>query len=193
FGEPFSRGIVGLNPGLAIGRLGIIDSADTATPVIDPNRIYVIPQTLSDLKPMAGILTLDSGNALSHSQILAANLGIPNATVPSSQLPILKKHRDQELFYAVTRRGVVVLREKASLTPEEKKMWVEQPVAPKRRIEFDTSKVDLTDTRILPLSGLGAGDAGVKSRSESCKLGPASSFFSGPGSTGISDPIRNLL
>ena len=189
FGEPFSRGIVGLNPGLAIGRLGIIDPADTATPVIDPNRIYVIPQTLSDLKPMAGILTLDSGNALSHSQLLAANLGIPNASVPSSQLSILEKHRDQELFYAVTRRGVVVLREKASLTPEERKMWVEQPGAPKRRIELDTSKVDLTDTRIFPLSDLGAGDAGVKAGPKAANLGQLARFFPAQVAPGLVIPF----
>jgi hypothetical protein len=189
FGEPFGRGIVGLNPGLAIGRLGIIDLADSASPAIDPDRIYVIPQTLSDLKPMAGILTLDSGNALSHSQLLAANLGIPNATVPSSQLPILEKHRDQELFYAVTRRGVVVLREKTSLTPEERKMWVDQPAAPKRRIDLDTNKLDLTDTRILPLSNLGAGDAGVKAGPKAANLGQLGRFFPAQVAPGLVIPF----
>src|SRR6185295_4944783 len=99
FGDPSNRGIVGLNPGVAMGRLGIIDSADDKQ-TVDPTRIYVIPQTLSDLAPMAGILTLDSGNVLSHSQLLAANLGIPNATLPSSLLPMLREKRDVELFYA---------------------------------------------------------------------------------------------
>jgi rifampicin phosphotransferase len=189
FGEPFSRGIVGLNPGLAIGRLGIIDPGDTTAPTIDPNSIYVIPQTLSDLKPMAGILTLDSGNALSHSQLLAANLGIPNATVPSNQLPVLEKHRDQELFYAVTRRGVVVLREKASLTPEERKMWVDQPTAPTRRVDLDTNKLDLTDARILPLSGLGAGDAGVKAGPKAANLGQLAYFFPAQVAPGLVIPF----
>ena len=83
FGEHSNHGVVALNPGVAIGRLGIIDSPDD-TQTIDPTRIYVIPQTLSDLEPMAGILTLESGNVLSHSQLLAANLGIPNASFPSA-------------------------------------------------------------------------------------------------------------
>src|SRR5437867_1149519 len=122
FGDPSNRGIVGLNPGVAVGRLGIISSAED-NQTVDPKRIYVIPQTLADLEPMAGILTLDSGNVLSHSQLLAANLGIPNAVVPSELLPMLRMHRDQELFFAVTRGGVVVIREKSSLKPEEIKQW----------------------------------------------------------------------
>jgi len=189
FGEPFSRGIVGLNPGLAVGRLGIIDLADTTTPTIDPNGIYVIPQTLSDLKPMAGILTLDSGNALSHSQLLAANLGIPNATLPSSQLPVLKKHLGQDLFFAVTRRGVVVLQDTVSLTPEERKMWVDQPSAPKRRIDLDTGKLELADTRILPLSSLGAGDAGVKAGPKAANLGQLAHFFPAQVAPGLVIPF----
>ena len=57
---------------------------------------------------MKGILTLDSGNALSHAQLLAANLGIPNATIPSALLPELQRYRGQEMFYAVTQSGTVV-------------------------------------------------------------------------------------
>ena len=60
------------------------------------------------------VTALESGNVLSHSQLLAANLGIPNAVVPSALLPMLRTHRNQELFFAVTRGGVVVLREKSS-------------------------------------------------------------------------------
>src|SRR5207253_5979108 len=45
FGDPSNRGIVGLNPGVAVGRLGIISSAED-NQTVDPKRIYVIPQTL---------------------------------------------------------------------------------------------------------------------------------------------------
>ncbi|HBY62524.1 MAG TPA: hypothetical protein DEH78_22100, partial [Solibacterales bacterium] len=97
-GETSSGGVVGLNPGIAVGRLGILATNQEAAGAVDPRGIYVIPETVSDLKPMAGILTLDSGNMLSHTQLLAANLGIPNATVPSSFLPRLEKLRSAELF-----------------------------------------------------------------------------------------------
>ena len=46
----------------------------------------------------------------------------------STLLSTLEKHRDQELFYAVTPRGIVVLREKSSLAPDERKLWVDQSV-----------------------------------------------------------------
>jgi hypothetical protein len=122
FGHPSSQGIVAMNPGVAFGKLGIIEGVDDKQ-TIDASRIYVIPETLSDLEPMAGILTLDSGNALSHSQLLAANLGIPNATIPSSLLPVLREHAGRELFFAVTRSGVVVLNEKANMPAAEIQRW----------------------------------------------------------------------
>src|SRR6185436_14083613 len=57
FGQSSSRGIVALNPGAAVGKLGIVEPGQEEAS-LDPNSIYVIPETLSDLKPMAGILTL---------------------------------------------------------------------------------------------------------------------------------------
>jgi len=189
FGEPSGHGIVGLNPGLAIGRLGLLDAGHGETTSIDPSGIYVIPETVSDLKPMAGILTLDSGNALSHTQLLAANLGIPNATVPSTLLSTLEKHRDQELFYAVTPRGIVVLREKSSLTPDERKLWVDQSVVGKPRIDIDASKLDLSETRILPLSELGSQDSGVKAGPKAANLGQLARFFSSDVAPGLVIPF----
>jgi hypothetical protein len=82
FGSSAGAGVVGLNPGVAIGKLGIIEEGKEESSDIDPRGIYVIPQTASDIKPMAGILSLDAGNMLSHAQLLAANLGIPNARIP---------------------------------------------------------------------------------------------------------------
>src|SRR5262249_45266848 len=171
-----NQGVVALNPGVAIGRFGIIDSPDD-TQTIDPSRIYVIPQTLSDLEPMAGILTLESGNVLSHSQLLAANLGIPNAVVPSALLPMLRSHRDQELFFAVTRGGVVVLREKASLAASEIKLWADKGAGQKARIAIDSGKLRLSETRLIPLAELTARDSGAKAGPKAANLGQLAHFF----------------
>ena len=175
FGEPSNRGIVGLNPGVAIGRLGIIDVDDNTA--VDPTRIYVIPQTLSDLEPMAVILTLDSGNVLSHSQLLAANLGIPNATVPSALLPVLRAKRDHDLFYAVTRGGVVVLKEKDSLAPEEIELWAGKTASNKEKVAIDASKLRLSDPSLIPLTELTAQDSGVRAGPKASNLGQLSHFF----------------
>jgi phosphoenolpyruvate synthase/pyruvate phosphate dikinase len=126
---------------------------------------------------MAGILTVDSGNVLSHSQLLAANLGIPNATVPSALLPVLRKKGDVELFYAVTRGGVVILKEKASMTPDEVERWAGRTSANRMRIGIDTSKLRLTDTRLIPLTGLTAQDSGARAGPKAANLGQLAHFF----------------
>jgi len=60
---------------------GKVDAADALQAAVDAlgqgECVAVFPEgTISqDLEPMAGILTLESGNVLSHSQLLAANLG----------------------------------------------------------------------------------------------------------------------
>ena len=188
FGEHSNRGVVALNPGVAIGRLGIIDNADDGQS-IDPTKIYVIPQTLSDLEPMGGILTLDSGNVLSHSQLLAANLGIPNATLPSSLLPMLREHKDHELFYAVTRGGVVVLREKSSLAPAEIQQWTDKAVTNRARIAIDVGKLRLSESKLIPLTDLTAKDSGAKAGPKAANLGQLSRFFAANVAPGLVIPF----
>ena len=59
--------------------------------------IYVLPETVSDLPPVAGILTEGEGNPLSHVQLLARNLGIPNVTVDSSLKAALVVHSGERV------------------------------------------------------------------------------------------------
>ena len=80
FGESVGVGFTALNPGLARGVLHAnADPSDFAN--FRPDGIYMLPETVSDLPPVAGILTMGEGNPLSHVQLLARNLGIPNVTV----------------------------------------------------------------------------------------------------------------
>lgn len=169
------QGISALNPGIAIARLELIESPE-ADVEIEPGRIYVIPATAADLKPMRGILTLDSGNALSHAQLLAANLGIPNATVPSSLLPQLRRHRGEEMFFAVTPGGTVVLRAWKSLSPQEQAQWREA-AAVRGRIRLDTSKTNVADRELKTLEQTTAADSGVRSGPKAANLGELKRFF----------------
>ena len=50
----------------------------------------MLPESVADLPPLAGILTAGAGNPLSHVQLLARNLGIPNVAVDESLLPELR-------------------------------------------------------------------------------------------------------
>ncbi|MBI3695805.1 MAG: hypothetical protein HY238_13320 [Acidobacteria bacterium] len=186
FGQVSNHGVVGLNPGVAFGKLGIVKAGQEETTVIDPQGIYVIPETVADLKPMAGILTLDSGNALSHAQLLAANLGIPNASVPSTLLPVLDKHRNQELFFAVTPRGVVVLQEKANLTEAQKKVFIQQA---RPRFDLDTSRLNLSERRILNLRDLSYRDSGVKVGPKAANLAQLATYFPAKVAPGLVIPF----
>lgn len=177
FGRPSSGGVTALNPGVAVARLGIIEPGQENSSGIDPENIYVIPETAHDLKPMAGILTLDSGNALSHAQLLAANLGIPNASVPSALLPELRRNKGKEVFYAVTPRGVVVLKLRASLGEEENRLWAVQPAAQASPVTLSTSRLNL-DYRELPLlRDLKASDSGVIVGPKAANLGELRRMF----------------
>lgn len=177
FGETSSRGITGVNPGVAVGKLGIVNAGQEDSASIDPQGIYVIPETVADLAAMAGILTLDSGNALSHTQLLAANLGIPNATVPSTLLPQLKQYAGRELFFAVTPRRVVVLQEKSKLSPAQSAVLAEKPASNRARMEIDIKRINLSDRHILELTDLSARDAGVRAGPKAANLAQLAHFF----------------
>jgi hypothetical protein len=189
FGQASTAGVAGLNPGVAAGKLGMLDQDAIEKGAIDPRGIYVIPQTAADLKPMAGILTLDSGNLLSHAQLLAANLGIPNAVIPSSIRPLLEKASGTEVFYAVTPRNVVVLKETTKLTSEERKLFTEQPAGPRRRITLDTSRLKLDDTRLRKLIELSSRDSGVIVGPKAANLGQLASYFPNEVAPGVVVPF----
>ncbi len=184
---PGRRGVRGLNPGIALGRLEIISDNQTSIK-IEPDRIYIIPATLADLKPMRGILTLDSGNALSHAQLLAANLGIPNATIPSALLPELSKYREQEMFYAVTQHGTVVLRPWSGFRPDEQANW-RKTATSRERITLDTSRVNLSDRVLKTLSETSSSDSGVRCGPKAANLGQLRRFFPDHVAQGIVVPF----
>ncbi|TFH21488.1 MAG: phosphoenolpyruvate synthase, partial [Bacteroidia bacterium] len=93
--------IRGLNPGYAVGELVVV-SGQTGDLVMDRDKIYVFNKPPPDLKPVAGIATVSEGNMVSHVQLLARNLGIPNSVLSAQNLEELKKFSGQRVFYAVS-------------------------------------------------------------------------------------------
>jgi hypothetical protein len=152
FGERIGGGLRALNPGLARGVLRVVGE--------DPLRedgIYLMPETVADLEPVAGILTLGEGSSLSHVQLLARNLGIPNVVVHEKLVPRVRSHRHARAVMAVSPGGVV------RLAPDSPQ-WDAVFGAPDRPrevlIQPDLAKLDLTVTDFLPLSSLRALDSG---------------------------------
>ncbi|WP_235817877.1 hypothetical protein [Formosa haliotis] len=105
--------IHGLNPGYAKGKLIVVEGSGENMEV-NPNNIYIFERPPSDLKPIAGILTVSEGNLVSHVQLLARNLGIPNAAISSDNVQEFKKHSGQVVFYAVSNKGTVIMKRKAT-------------------------------------------------------------------------------
>ncbi len=183
--QPVSYGFWGLNPGLA---RGILDFAPVPATewAPDPSRVYVIPDTLADLRPMAGILTLDAGNLLSHAQLLARNLGIPNASVTPELVPRLKALQGREVFYAVSPLGRIILGDPGQLDPAERTLM--EASAPKP-VRLDVSRLQLDRVEPIPLSQLSSADSGVTVGPKAANLGQLARLFPEHVAAGVALPF----
>ncbi len=108
-GKPVG-GAVALNPGMARGPLRIFDTLESLEGAeIVATDIVVIPETIAELTPVAGILTLGEGNALSHVQLLARNFGIPNVAVDFDAVAMLEPLQGRVVQLLVGSEGSVIL------------------------------------------------------------------------------------
>lgn len=163
FGEAMGAGLRPLNPGLARGPLRLAHTRQ-APDQFDPKGIYVLPETVQTLPPVAGILTAGEGNPLSHVQLLARNLGIPNVAVDLALLPRLAPHAGQRVLLAVSPGGSVTLEEDAGEATGEA-----QP--PETLIRPDLAKLELGYVQLTPLKALRAADSGRVAGPKAAKLG----------------------
>jgi hypothetical protein len=108
-GRPVATAVA-LNTGIAKGRLRIFaTSEDLESADIDPADIVALPETIAELSPVAGILTLGEGNALSHVQLLARNFGIPNVAIDHATIDLLQPLAGREVVLVVGSGGNVIL------------------------------------------------------------------------------------
>ncbi len=169
------QGVRGLNPGLAHGILEVVTD-DMALPVMDSKKIYAFKTVPGELKPVAGMLTVSQGNLVSHVQLLARNLGIPNAVITSEDLDRLKTFSGQKMFYAVSQKGSVVLKPDSRLTDPERAL-----VQGRKRSEdlfrVPVEKIDLTQADLIPLSRIRAQDSGRICGPKAANLGQLKVLF----------------
>jgi hypothetical protein len=180
FGTRYS-GVLGLNPGIATGRLHVVDG-DNADPdlVLDPKEIVVLAKTVSDLTPVAGILTLAEGNLLSHVQLLARNLGIPNAVVSPVLASILEPHDGREVVLGVGSDGSVVMEELADLPGPVLELVAPTGAAkPASTTKLEPPVPDLAIDRPITLAELRSGMAGTVVGPKAANLGELASLFPG--------------
>lgn len=180
FGARYS-GVLGLNPGIARGRLHVIDAdEDTPEPVLDPKEIVVLAKTVSDLTPVAGILTLAEGNLLSHVQLLARNLGIPNVVVSPVLSSVLAPHDGREVVLGVGSDGSVMIEDASDLSAAVLELVT--PSAGARSApaaKLDAPTPDLAVNRPITLAGLRSGMAGTVVGPKAANLGELANLFPG--------------
>lgn len=167
FGQAIGAGLRSLNPGLARGVLRLAPAAPR------PEDIVLLPATTEELPPVAGILTREEGNALSHVQILAGNLGIPNVVVDAALLPLLQAHEGQRVLLAVSPGGRVLLAEDG---PEWEAKLTGEVRAPER-LRADLTRLDLAQRDPIPLERLRAEDAGRVAGPKAAKLGELKALY----------------
>jgi hypothetical protein len=154
FGRDVGAGLRSLNPGLARGKIRLKSAEQHQD--FDPQGIYLLPETIAELPPVAGILTAGEGNPLSHVQLLARNLGIPNVTVDESLIPELTAYEGRDVILAASPAGSVQL----MLDKGQLNHIFAQKTASASLIRPDLQKLDLKTRDFIPLSRLRASDSG---------------------------------
>lgn len=185
FDQDIGVGFTALNPGLARGTLHVKpDLSDLEN--FKADGIYLLPETVSDLPPVAGILTAGEGNPLSHVQLLARNLGIPNVTVNSGVVAELAKHDGEQVVMAVSKSGLVEI---SPWSDEWKEIFKIADASGGVVIVPDLEKLDLTVQDVVQLDDLRAADSGRIVGPKAAKLGELRAHYPGHVSRGLAIPF----
>lgn len=177
FGSDVSTDIRALNPGLAVGTLRVGPEAGTYS----REEIVALPETPPDLQPAAGILTQGEGNVVSHVQLLARALGIPNVVLGPGQFKQLAEHDGQEIVLIATPGGRVHIEKLSDINDAEQAVVAEFTKSAKRssagsldaassKLHIDRDRLDVSSAEVVSLSDMRRKDSGVRA-------GPKASFL----------------
>ncbi len=185
FGKEIGVGFRALNPGLARGVLHArADMQELAS--FSADGIYLLPETVSDLPPVSGIMTAGEGNPLSHVQLLARNLGIPNVGVDVGLLTTIRQHDGRAVVMAVSPAGLVEL-------DEDGDRWnaIIGEAEPGQDVVIrpDLEKLDLGVKDFINLDDLRATDSGRTVGPKAAKLGELRTHFPEAVSPGVAIPF----
>ncbi len=183
-GKTYVEGVRALNPGLALGPLAFFhDKEDYIR-----DNILALETTNAELEPVAGIITKDEGNVVSHVQLLARALGVPNAVFLDALYRFLPGVKGKPLFYAITPMGRVILKEADKMDATDRLILAEYKKNVKRtsdadirghanRLNIDAERLRLTETRVLSLDDLRRKDSGVVCGPKAAFLGELKYHF----------------
>ena len=165
----------GLNAGYAMGTLVVVTGNEDEIEVNREN-IYVFQRPPADLKPIAGIATVTEGNMVSHVQLLARNLGIPNAVISNANLTDLLKHTGEQVFYAVSPSGTVILKPSHQMTNIEQALFkvVERK---EEKVRVPIEKIDLSSGDVINMRDIDASASGRVCGPKAANLGQLKKLF----------------
>ncbi|MCP9235108.1 PEP/pyruvate-binding domain-containing protein [Lewinella sp. JB7] len=165
----------GLNPGYARGTLRLVEGTPDEV-VVNDRDIFVFSRPPADLKPVGGILTVSEGNMVSHVQLLARNLGIPNAVLTDRQFEELKPYDGEEVFFAVSNGGTVLMKPVDDLNDTERELFAVRERS-QERIRVPVDRIDLTTRDVLNLRDVNSSDSGVRCGPKAANLGQLKQLF----------------
>ncbi|WP_317172973.1 PEP/pyruvate-binding domain-containing protein [Constantimarinum furrinae] len=167
--------IRGLNPGYAKGELVVI-SGTSENIEVSSDKIYIFEKPPSDLKPVAGIMTVSEGNLVSHVQLLARNLGIPNAALSDDNLKALKKYNGDEVFMAVSPKGNVILKKADDMSPKERELFGTTQRS-SNKIAVPVAQIRLDVNKVLNMREVNSKDSGMLCGPKAANLGELKAMF----------------
>ena len=182
FGQQIATGLRALNPGI---RRGVLLLAPAPGGDMRADGIYMLDATRQELKPVAGIITRGEGSSVSHVQLLARNLGIPNMVVDDRLFAVIKAHVGERIVMAISYQGMV------SIEPDSSK-WdavFGRELIARDIISVDLKKLDLADTRLKPLDEVRARDSGRIVGPKAANLGELFHYYPDMVNAGIVLPF----
>jgi len=196
FGGEVDTDVRALNPGLALGRLRVAPKEGAYS----RDEILALPDTPADLDPAAGILTQGEGNVLSHVQLLARALGIPNVVLGPSAYQKIAPHDGQQVFFIVTPGGRVIIKEASAMTQQDKGVYGEYTRNQTRtadgslgsqrpRLHIDRAKIDLSKNMPIDLNEVRRKDSGRFCGPKAAYLGELKHLFPDHVARGIVVPF----
>ncbi len=184
FGKTFTTEVRALNPGLSLGTLRVAPKEGGYA----RNELVALPETPADLKPTAGIVTRGEGNVVSHVQLLARALGIPNSVVAPEAYDVIKPHNGKKAFMVVTPGGRVYLKAASAMDATDRSVYDEFNRNAERsgdgalsgggaKLHIDKDRLNVTDKDPMPLDGIRRKDSGIKSGPKAAFLGELKQMF----------------
>ncbi|MBI5462671.1 MAG: phosphoenolpyruvate synthase [Gammaproteobacteria bacterium] len=171
FDAQVSGGLRALNPGL---RRGVLLPAPSHGENFRSDGIYLLPSTTPELPPVAGILTRGEGSSLSHVQLLARNLGIPNVVIDAALIDRLTPHFGARIVLAVSPRGTVRI---SADGPHWDAIFGRETLAEDAVIQPDLGKLDVQQTALVPLRDIRAEDSGRTVGPKAANLGELAQHY----------------